>query len=281
MVLETFLEDATNKPLHLFFIGGIFTTVAIIIATVLFPDSPSFPVVVFMTLPCIYIFTNKLNKTSKGEIRASTYQELFNANSDIMEMYLFVFMGMLFAITLWFSFLPESQTSLIFSEQLHNLHMINSALVTGNAVSTDAFMTIAMNNIRLVVIIALLSFLFGAGSTIILSWNATVVGVAVGLVVKKVQAAGSSLPVAFAKGLPIGMSYYILHLIPEIVAYFFAAIAGALISSAMTRYSGSPDKIKRLFIIAAGLLAASLVIIFLAAMIEISISYMIQMQKLY
>jgi uncharacterized membrane protein SpoIIM required for sporulation len=124
----------------------------------------------------------------------------------------------------------------------------------------------------------LLSFLFGAGAVFILSWNATVVGVAMGLLVRKIQAEGASLPLALAKGLPMSMSYYILHLIPEVVAYFLAAISGALISSAMTRYDGSSVKAKRLFIIAGTLIVISIFIIIMAALVEISISHMIQMR---
>ncbi len=123
-----------------------------------------------------------------------------------------------------------------------------------------------------------MSFLFGSGAIFIMAWNETVVGTAVGLLIRQIQQKGASLPIALFKGLPLGTSYYILHLIPEIVSYFLAAIAGALISSAMTRYDKSSDKARKLFIIAGGLLLAAVIIILLAAAIEINISHMIQLR---
>ena len=278
MVLELLLQDASKKPLYLFFIGAVFATVAMIVSVLLFPTSPSIPAVIFMSIPCIYIFTNRLKQISHEQLKAKSILEVFDVNSDIMEMYLYVFLGMVFAVTIWFSVIPKEIGNAIFYEQLYNLRMMSGNPALGNFMSSDIFINIAINNIRLVLIFVLLSFLFGAGAVFILSWNATVVGVAMGLLIRKIQQEGASLPLALAKGLPLSMSYYILHLIPEVVAYFFAAIAGALISSAMTRYDGSSEKAKRLFIISGTLIFVAIFIIILAALIEISISHMIQLR---
>jgi uncharacterized membrane protein SpoIIM required for sporulation len=284
MVLEMLLQDAVDKPLHLFFLGAVFATIGILVATILFPASPSLALVIFMSLPCFYIFTNKLKEVSKEQLEANTLGEIFDANSDIMDMYLYIFLGMTFAVIIWFSIMPTDVSNSIFTDQLYNLRAINMAtqsgnfFATGNAVSENIFMKIALNNIRLVIIFALLSFLFGSGAIFIMAWNATVVGVAIGLLVKRIQSAGSSLFSSLARGLSIGTSYYILHLIPEIVAYFLAAIAGALISSAMTRYDKSSEKASKLFMIAGGLIVTAIIIILLAAVIEINISHMIQLR---
>lgn len=280
MVLELLLQDVTDKPLSLFFLGAVFVTIGILIATVLFPASPSLPLVVFMSLPCFYIFTNKLKETSKEQLKADTLGEIFDANSDIMDMYLYIFLGMTFGVILWFSLMPAGFADTVFADQIYNLRAINVAVAapTGAAVANDIFMKIAVNNIRLVLIFALLSFLFGSGAIFIMAWNATVVGVAVGLLVRQIQEKGASLPASLLKGLPLGTSYYILHLIPEVVAYFLAAIAGALISSAMTRYDRSSEKARKLFIISGSLLLVAIFIILLAAAIEINISHMIQLR---
>ena len=279
MVLELLLQDATDKPLSLFFLGAVFVTIGILIASILFPASPSLPLVVFMSLPCFYIFTNKLKEVSKEQLEANTWEEIFDANGDIMDMYLYIFLGMTFGIILWFSMMPTEFADIVFADQISNLRAINiAASPTGAAVFDEVFMKIAINNIRLVLIFALLSFLFGSGSIFIMAWNATVVGVAVGLLVRQIQQRGVSLPVSLLKGLPLATSYYILHLIPEIVAYFLAAIAGALISSAMTRYDKSSDKARKLFVIAGAMIIMAIFIILLAAAIEINISHMIQLR---
>ena len=190
---------------------------------------------------------------------------------------------MTFGIIIWYSLMPADMSSSIFADQIYNIRSINIATnvaqsPTGNFFSNNVFMTIAMNNIRLVLIFALLSFLFGSGAIFIMAWNATIVGVAIGFMIKQIQERGTSMAVSFMQGLSLGASYYILHLIPEVVSYFLAAIAGALISSAMTRYDKHSEKAKKLFIIAGGLLLTAIFIIVLAALIEINISHMIQLR---
>ena len=70
----------------------------------------------------------------------------------------------------------------------------------------------------------LFSLIFGAGAIFILVWNASVIAAAIGL---------------FAKqglfGLPCAYLRYLFHGIPEIAAYFVAALAGGIISVAIIR----------------------------------------------
>lgn len=278
MSLDFLLGLELRKPLHLFAIGIIFSSIAIFISSALFSHSPSMVVITFMTLPSVYVFTRFLNSKSEEETKAQDIKKLFKINTDIAELYLFLFLGMSVGITIWFSVLPYETLSLVFSEQIWNLEQLGVAtgLVTGSAINPDIFAIIAVNNIKLVLLCAIMSFIFGAGALFILSWNASVVGVAVGTLITKMRMDGISVFLATFKGFSIGTAYYLLHLVPEVVAYFYAAVAGAFISSAMMRYKPFSKSSNKLVGISLALIGVSVALILFAAVIEIQVSYVIQ-----
>ncbi len=278
MVLDFLLEYEWDKPLHLFASGFFFSSIAIFVAAALFTHAPSLVVVTFMTLPLIYVFTNLLEREAAHETRDKKISHLLSDNMFLAETYLFLFLGMTTGIAFWFSILPAEMLSNLFSEQLYNLNQIG--VVTGlstSAVDTGNFMTIASNNIKLVLLSAVMSFVFAAGALFILSWNASIVGVAIGTIILKLKAGGTIAAFALFQGMGLGTIFYILHLVPEVVAYFYAAVAGAFIGSAMMRYKPLSPNSNHLLAIAGALLLFSVALILLAAVIEIQISHQLQL----
>ena len=285
MVLEYLVGYQVKKPAHLFGTGFFYASIAIFVSAVLFFHAPSMVVVTFMTLPSVYVFTSIMARKCLEEVKVKSLLDLLTVNTDLVEMYTFLFLGMVAGVAIWFSVLPAEMADQLMSEQLFNLYsitQITSATASGSAVtvmqsaSSDIFMMIAANNIKLVLLMAVLSFVFAAGALFILAWNASVVGVAIGLMVRRFATSGPNVP-AMLTGIPLGFAYYILHLVPEVVAYFIAAIAGAMISSAMIRYTPFSPKSRKLMLIAVCLLAISIGLILLAAGIEINLSRTIQM----
>ena len=274
MIMDFLMNIEIKKPWHLFLVGLFISSISVFISVALFAHAPSMVVVTFMTLPAIYVFTNLLKKKSIQESKLHSIRKLFETNTDIAELYLFLFIGMAVGVAFWYSVLSKDVTQLLFSEQLYNLKQIG--VPTGSATSMDVFMTIAVNNVKLVVLCTIMSFIFGAGSLFILSWNASVVGVAVGLLIGRIKAAGTILPLAIAQGFTLGTAYYILHLIPEVVAYFYASVSGAFIASAMMRYKPFSSNSNRLIGVAMLLLGIAVTLILVGATIETQISHAIQ-----
>lgn len=274
MVLEFLVGYELKKPFHLFLTGVFFSSVAVMISAALFSHAPSMVVVAFMTLPLVYIFTGILRSEAIHESRAHTLKDLLMENMDLARTYLYLFLGMVVGVSVWFVILPQSVVTNLFSEQIFNLGQIGVA--TGLAAKPEIFSIIAMNNIKLVLLCTLLSFVFSAGALFILSWNASVVGVAIGSMMIRLQEAGSAAGVALAQGLGVGTIYYILHLVPEVVAYFYASVAGAFISSAIMRYEPFSKQSNRLLAISLALVGISIALIIFGALIEIHISHQIQ-----
>ena len=282
VALEYLLGYNIKKPSHFFWTGFFYATVAIFVSAVLFFHAPSMVIVTFMTLPAVYVFTNLMRKKCLEEVKVKSLIDLMTVNIDIVEMYLFLFLGMVVGIAIWFSVLPTELADTLLSEQLFNLYSITqvgaptASATAAQTLASDVFLLIAVNNIKLVLLMTVLSFIFAAGALFILSWNATVVGVAIGLIVRKLATTGELAP-AVLTGIPLGFAFYILHLVPEVVAYFVAAISGALISSAMMRYDPFGPKSRKLIFMSICLLAISIGLILLAAGIEVNLSRQIQM----
>jgi uncharacterized membrane protein SpoIIM required for sporulation len=276
MVLEYILSFKEN-PKHLFISGFLYSTIAILLASAIFPRAPSMVVVTFMTLPSIYIFTKYFKELSLEELHSKSSWDIFRMNFKLAENYIYLFLGMSLGITVWFSVLPHEMLTNIFSEQIWNLEQLGRAtnLVTGAATSGDILSQIMFNNIRLVTLCCIMSFVFGAGSLFILSWNASIIGVAIGSIVYRFRTAGTEF--AFFSGVAMGISYFTLHLIPEVLAYFYGAIAGAFISTAMMRYKPFSEQSNKLLKIAAGLFLVAIGFIVIGAFIEVFISYNIQL----
>ena len=84
------------------------------------------------------------------------------------------------SVALWYVILPTSIHQNLFSIQTHTIETINYQ-VTGNAINAGGvFLKIFLNNIRVLTFCLLFSFFYGVGAIFILTWNASVIGVAIG-----------------------------------------------------------------------------------------------------
>ena len=262
MVLEYLLTFKEN-PKHLLISGFLYSTIAILIASSIFPRSPSMVVVAFMTLPAVYIFTQYFKELSLEELESKNSSEIFKMNFKLAENYTFLFLGMAIGVTVWFSLLPKEMLSNIFAEQIWNLEQIGRAtsLGTGAAVGPNILNEIAINNIRLVLLCCILSFVFGAGSLFILSWNASILGVYLGGFIR--QGAQSQLLLVTIGILP--------HAIIEVLAYFLAGIAGGVLSLGLVRTSPGSKEFKLIFKDAFKLLLFAFILVIVGGFVEVYI----------
>lgn len=134
MVLEYLLGYQVKKPTYLFGTGFFYSSIAIFVSAVLFFHAPSMVIVTFMTLPTVYVFTHMLRRKSLEEVKAHSLLDLLMINYDIVEMYTFLFLGMVAGVAVWFSVLPTELADRLMSEQLFNLYSITQ--ITSISVSS-------------------------------------------------------------------------------------------------------------------------------------------------
>jgi uncharacterized membrane protein SpoIIM required for sporulation len=105
------------------------------------------------------------------------------------------------------------------------------------------------------------SLIFGAGAIFILAWNASVIAAAIGIFTR-----------SNITQLPLGLARYLIHGIPEIAAYFMAALAGGIFSTAVTNHDNKRERFLMIVQDSLNLLVIAIVILIIAGLIEVFIT---------
>jgi len=179
----------------------------------------------------------------------------FQRYGDIIAVYVAFFSGMIVAMSLSFVMLPDHVVERVFDEQISEVNLIR-----GKFIFENKFIEILANNLSVLMLSFLFSFLFGSGAVFILAWNASVLSAAIGLIAKS---SGG------VKAVPAAVLMFLPHGSFEIGAYFIGAIAGGLISMGIMRrksikfWSVMRDSLLLLII--------SLILLIIGALIETAI----------
>ncbi|MFH1440021.1 MAG: stage II sporulation protein M [Candidatus Woesearchaeota archaeon] len=279
MILDVFINplSAERRPWQMFFLGIIFFSLAIILSLVVFTKQASL-VTVFLTVlasfPIIYN-TVKLEERKDEDIVGE--KALLKEHSKALEVFMFLFLGVMVSAILWYIFLPSGHIQNVFSTQIETISSINSTPIGHITFSNNALSVIFLNNLRVLSICILFSFLYGVGAMFILTWNATVIAAAVGIFVRENlanigQQIGSVSIWNYFHLFSVGILKYMIHGVFEIMAYFVAALAGGIISVAIIRHIMGTEKFERIIFDASGLIIISVILLFISALIEVFIT---------
>jgi len=250
-------EQVITKPANAFFIAGLFTFLGFITAIVLFPSMPSIVSIGLCSLfsvPFLVKFIEKersAKRTDKKQAHSLKY--FLHSHQNLVIFYAALFFGMALEYTLLFGFLPPDMSSAVFDNQL-------GLIGPGGLPPTQSELPgILSNNIQLMAICFALSIFFGAGSMLILSYNASLIGVVYGSGIRAL---------AWSSGFQVFSNpmAYLPHTILEIVAYLLAAIGGGVLSKGL----GSRQVVFESFMY----LAFALTVVFFAGLVEVTIPAM-------
>lgn len=178
------------------------------------------------------------------------------------------FFSVAFASALTLLLFPKTT---IFHEQDAVIRAINNP-VTGNFYAYfNYFVSILANNLR-VLFISLLSAIFvGAGSLFILNWNATVLGYAIGSFIYELIKINNPIYYALLRG----TLKYLIHGIPEILAYVIGAFAGGILFTAIINHHTESKLFKRIVFDSYKLVLISIILLLIGALIETFITPLI------
>ncbi|MCR4369123.1 MAG: stage II sporulation protein M [archaeon] len=280
MVLESLasLSIVEKRPISLLFVAFLVTSVGMFAAYRLFPESSAVLTIAFTTLVFMPIMHSLFIKEEEGEVDEKDVPFAFIATHfNLIKVYTWIFIGMIVAFSFWAVMLPEANDDCsgfgcfvpdrqtVFSEQKKVY-----SFITGKAVGTDecfspatsgfgaCFELIFANNLWVLVLAIIFSFIWGAGALFLLGWQASVIGYFIGLeITSKSLEAGLLRAISF---LP--------HGIPEIMAYFIAALAGGIISVAISKQKFKPHEIRIVLVDTVLLLLLAAVTLLIGAFIE-------------
>jgi uncharacterized membrane protein SpoIIM required for sporulation len=267
MVLEALLNPikAERKPWETFFIGAIYSSIAMIVSIFLFREYASTIIVAFTAMASVPLIYGAIKLEENKDKEISDEGKLMKEHGKALLVFIFLFLGFVASFSIWYILLPEPLSQEIFSSQIDIIQDINSPLV-GHAIKpSSALQTIILNNIKVMSFCLLFAFFYGFGAIFIITWNASIFASLIGALIR-----ANSLSIA-----PLVLLKYSLHGIPEIAAYFIAGLAGGIISIAIIRHDFRSEKFRHIIMDSLDLIIVSLIILGIASLIEVFISPLI------
>ncbi len=260
MVLEAILsaQEAERHPFDMFFLGLGVGSLGLWLAYYIFPKEASNWFLFLVALGIEPLLLRLFYLEERYEITFSR-PTLWQRHENIIMDYLLLFFGMVIAFSFWYTVLPQVLSNIMFENQISEVIRIQGlrATLSGGLIATGAtiassnsllitaaikekvkiFEFIALNNLRLLFLFVAFSFIFGAGAILLLTWNAAVVGVAIGNLVRTeiVATHMSNAAITYFKALPISFFSFFVHGIFEVLGYFIGAIAGGILSVAIVK----------------------------------------------
>lgn len=270
-------KRAERKPWEMFFIGLIYSSVALLLVSFFFSGDTvlskySGMILVTMTVLACLPFVYYIIKLEEGkDVEINDEGKLVKEHWKALQALMWLFLGFVVGFSFWYIVLP-SQTALSFNAQIEVFCSINSpndysscleqngiSAITGKAASNAEFaLGIFANNVKVLIVTLFFSLAFGAGAIFILVWNASVIGAAIGMFAK------SQLV-----NLHCGLFRYLIHGLPEIAAYFVAALAGGIISVAIIRKDLDGERKWNILQDAIVLIIIALLILLVSAVMEV------------
>ena len=184
-----------------------------------------------------------------------------------------LFLGFFIAFIVWYVVLPSDVTQILFRTQTETIQAVNGA--TGKAIDPlGPIVKIFLNNIRVLALCILFSFLWGAGAIFILTWNASVGGAFIGNLIRtKLSALGGNASIMnYFHITSLGLIRYLPHGVLEMGAYFVGGLAGGIISVAIIRKDYKTPKFEKILFDASDLILIAVVILMMAAFVEVFIT---------
>ena len=274
-------KKAERRPWDMFFIGAFYATVSLILVKWIFSGDPVLSkytgilVVTFCVMFSIPFIYFSIKNEEEKDLEERDFMNLMKEHSKAIMYFMFLFMGFVVAFSFWYIVFADGNQN--FRAQIETYCMINKpahfddcvseygiehvSKTTGFLTAKEKIVNIFANNIYVLIFTLFFSLVFGAGAIFILAWNASVISAAIGIFSKSDLA-----------NLPIGIMRYMIHGVPEIVSYFAGALAGGIISIAIIKHDVASEKFWIILQDSLNLVIVSVVILFVAALIEVFIT---------
>lgn len=255
-------KKAERHPIEILLLVFIYTSISIFLSLWILPDYASISMVFLSVISCLYLIQSAFIIEESKEDNAKNESWLLKEHLRILNFVLLIFFGYLLAFTFWSITMPQELNTRTFLVQEEAFSQIRA--LTGMAIDSDSpFSIILFNNLRVLLLSLIMALFYGAGSVFILAWNASIMGYIIGSLVRNTLGL-ASIPYAFLK--------FAIHGIPEIFAYIMAALAGGLLFVAIVRGDLKKGKAKRLIIDTGIIILLSVILLVVAAFLEVYVS---------
>lgn len=257
MVLESIIgeKNIRKHPVFIFFITLLICFGSIFFADVMFPTHSSILSIAFITIGLVPLVFNVLSDEEAEEAaQRKNFTTFFARHFNLIMLCVWIFIGVIVAFTVYYSFSPPDMRSFLFEEQIKNFCSISGssscdgatpfsissvvgkfggaasfdfdACLSSSSTLTSCTWLIFENNFKVLLFTIVLSLLYGVGAIFMIVWNASILGVFFGEMI---------LMGNIDKGVGLFQSMLLGHGPPELLAYVFGALAGAILSAMVAR----------------------------------------------
>jgi len=266
-------------PWKMFFVGLIYASLSLLLVHWFFSSDSNLSnasgiLVVLFCIMFSFPFMYFIIKTEeKEDEEVEGVFSVWHAHKDAIYAFMWLFFGFVVAFSFWNIVLQDAN---LLNFQIQTYCQINSPGdvdscvtkyssgnfgITGNSINGVRFLAILENNVYVMIFTLIFSLIFGAGALFILVWNASVIAAAVGIFAKYT-----------ISEIPLGIARYILHGLPEIAAYFITALAGGIFGVGLIRHGLRNKKFLNVVENVIILVFIALVILIIAALLEVYIT---------
>ncbi len=280
-VIESILNPrrSERRPWEMLFVGFIYSSLSVLLVTWIFSRDIALAkysgifIVTFTVMFCMPFFYYMLKLEEEKDIRISGVINLLEEHGKAVHSLLWMFVGFIIGFSVFYILIgsPENFRAQIETFCIINnpdnynscitQHGLNGAVTGLTGSGVKLFGGIFSNNLYVLMFTIIFSILFGAGGIFILAWNATVISAAV------VLFANSDL-----LKLPLALSRYLIHGIPEIAAYFIGTLAGGILGLSIIRKEFRTEKFWGILQDCLLLIIIAIIILIIAAGIEVFIT---------
>lgn len=266
MVLESIIpvKKVIKKPIDMFIFSLIVSFASIYLADMIFPGSSTGKIItLFITVgitPMIYGVFKQEEEIEREEAENRIKESFFQRHGETILIFSLFFLGAFISIFMVSAFSEEKYVRYIFQDQLSEIERVTSLGNPSGAFTTSEILEVIIgNNLRVMGLSFLLSFLLGSGAIIILAWNASILALYLSAFIRN--------------GLLTEFLVRSISLIPhtpfEITAYFLAGIAGGILSVGVIREKIFSKEFLLVFKDSLILMGLSLLAVLIGAVIEV------------
>jgi len=232
MVLESIIpvKKVIRKPIDMFIFSLIVSLASIYLADMIFPGNSTGKIItLFITVgitPMIYGIFRQEEEIEREEAENRIKESFFQRHGETILIFSLFFLGVFLSIFMIATFSEESYVKYIFQDQLSEIERVTAiSNPSGAFVASEILQMIFENNLRVMALSFLLSFLLGSGAIIILAWNASILALYLSSFLRN-----GLIEEFFVRSISL-----IPHAPIEIAAYFLAGIAGGVLSVGIIR----------------------------------------------
>jgi uncharacterized membrane protein SpoIIM required for sporulation len=268
MVLEELFRPGMvrHRPYLALVFGFFFTVVAFIISYLLLKSVLSVATVFLTTLLLIPTMIKLLKMEERLESKFGL-KNFFMIHKDIFEVYLFSFLGVFIAFAVIGIFLQagglfDLQARLV--QQDVNAQSIREFVDSVSQPTYAQALSLFAHNLLVVVICFALSFFYGASAIFLIILNGSVFASFIVLVIRVI-----------AENILAGVQaflFFMIHLLPEISGFMLAAIAGGVVSKAISVEKRNSKAFRNVFKDVTVLMLISMGLVLLGTLLEVFVT---------